>query len=203
VAALAVLLAAWPRTTVAAEEDPWALLSAVRARLAAGPRVADFVQTYLPAGFSSGEAESGTIAFDLPERVRWDYTAPYPRSYLVSGVVVYAWSEGDDVGRRLELASAEARHLDLLRLDSLELARRYVAERIAEAPGEGVEVVLTPLSPDSDIVEARIALGALGELAGLSYRDAEGNVTRFDFSATRPLEDAGRLVPPGLEWQEP
>ena len=187
----------------AAQEDPWRLLAAVRERLAAEPRIADFVQTYTPAGFSSGESESGTVAFDLPERVRWDYTEPYPRSYLVDGGIVYAWSDGDEAGRRLALDSAEAQHLDLLRLDAAQLAQRYVAERATGATGSGVEVVLTPLAPGSEIAEARIAVGPELTLTSLSYSDREGNATRFELSPTRRLDDPSRLVPPPLEWREP
>jgi outer membrane lipoprotein-sorting protein len=200
----AALLAsvAWGAPAVA-EEDPWRLLAAVRERLAAEPRIADFVQTYVPAGFSSGESESGTVAFDLPERVRWDYVEPYPRSFLVAGVTVYAWSAGDEAGRRLALDSAEARHLDLLRLDAVQLAQRYVAERITAPTGDGVEVVLTPLASDSEIAEARIAVDPELAFTSLSYRDREGNATRFELSPTRRLDDTSRLVPPPLEWREP
>ncbi|HEY0557469.1 MAG TPA: hypothetical protein VGG20_24650, partial [Thermoanaerobaculia bacterium] len=56
--ALALLAGAIP---MAAEEvDPWTVLKTVRQSLvAAGPTGASFVQTYIPAGFSSGEKESG------------------------------------------------------------------------------------------------------------------------------------------------
>lgn len=202
-AVLAALFVLVRAGAVAGEEDPWRLLADLRDRLAAGPRLADFVQTYVPAGFGSGESESGTVAFALPERVRWDYSDPFPRSFLVVGATVYSWSEGDDAGRRLDLEAPEARHLDLLRLDTAQLAGRYAAERIAPPGGDGVEVLLRPLDPASEIVEARIALDRDLALASLSYRDAEGNATRFDFSSTRPLENAGHLLPPDLEWQEP
>jgi len=198
----AVLLAAVAQgAPAAAEDDPWRLLAAVRERLAAEPRIASFVQTYVPAGFSSGESESGTVAFDLPERVRWDYTEPYPRSFLVAGATVYAWSEGDEAGRRLALDSAEARHLDLLRLDSVQLAQRYVAERITAPIGNGVEVVLTPLAPASEIAEARIVVGPELGLTSLSYRDREGNATRFELSPMRRLDNPSRLLPPPLDWR--
>lgn len=203
-AILSGLLAVLVRTApIGAEDDPWRLLAAVRDRLAAQPSSAEFVQTYVPTGFDSGESESGTVAFDLPERVRWDYVEPYPRSFLVAGTTVYSWSDGDDAGRRLDLDAPEARHLDLLRLDTAQLATRYAAERISVSAGDGVEVLLRPLDPGDDIAEARVALDSELALVALSYRDAEGNATRFDFSPARPLEDASRLAPPDLEWREP
>lgn len=203
-AALAALSAALAGSGAAvAEEDPWRLLTEVRAHLAERPLIADFVQTYVPAGFTDGESESGTVAFDLPERLRWDYADPYPRSFLVSGATVYAWSAGDDAGRRLDLESEEARHLDLLRLDTDELSRRYVAELDGAREAGGLEVVLLPREPGSEIVEARLGIGPERLLSSLSYRDAEGNRTRFELSTPRPLADVGILVPPDLEWREP
>ncbi|MEZ5332760.1 MAG: outer membrane lipoprotein carrier protein LolA [Thermoanaerobaculia bacterium] len=202
-ATAACLLCAALAAAAGADDDPWRLLDAARDRLAERPQVADFVQTYVPAGFSSGESEAGTVAFDLPERARWDYADPYPRSFLVSGSTVFAWSEGDDAGRRLDLASEEARHLDLLRLDTATLSQRYVAELAASGPDGGREVLLTPVDPQSEIVEARLLIGEDLRLTELSYRDGEGNLTRFELSTLRPLPDASVLVAPELEWREP
>src|SRR3954471_2172584 len=78
----------------AQEVDPWAALKTVRQSLVdAGPTGASFVQTYIPSGFSSGEKESGKLALALPDCLRWDYTAPYPKSFLICGGVLHAWNE--------------------------------------------------------------------------------------------------------------
>ena len=72
--ALALLL---PGAVAAQEADPWTVLKNVRKSLVeSGPTGAGFVQTYIPAGFTSGEKESGRLALHLPDCLRWDYTDP-------------------------------------------------------------------------------------------------------------------------------
>jgi len=73
-----------PAAVGAAEIDPWSVLSGVRESLvAAGPTGAEFSQVYVPAGFTSGEKEAGKLALALPDCLRWDYVAPYPKSFLL------------------------------------------------------------------------------------------------------------------------
>ncbi len=70
----------------AAGGDPWLTLERVRASLIEdGPAGAEFVQTYVPAGFSTGEEERGRLALALPDCLRWDYEEPYPKSFLLCG----------------------------------------------------------------------------------------------------------------------
>ena len=81
--------------------DPWATLQGVRTSLVeAGPTGAAFVQTYVPAGFTSGEQESGTLALALPDCLRWDYQKPYPKSFLLCGGIAHSWNPEDKSGRR-------------------------------------------------------------------------------------------------------
>ncbi len=78
--------------TAAAQKDSWAVLSGVRQSLVeAGPTEASFTQTYIPAGFSSGEKETGRMSLSLPDCLRWDYQDPYPKGFLLCGEVVHTW----------------------------------------------------------------------------------------------------------------
>src|SRR5689334_7912082 len=101
---LAGLLALVPPTAplAAAERSPsaWSLIEAVRASLAAVGRLqADFTQTYTPAGFATGETESGRLALALPDCLRWDYTGAEAKSFLLCGRDAYSWNAGDAEGR--------------------------------------------------------------------------------------------------------
>ena len=100
----------------AGAEEPWGLLERVRDELTRSPRQADFVQSYIPAGFSSGEQEEGRIFIALPDCVRWDYQSPYAKSFLLCEETVWTWNEGETSGRRQQLVADEQQGLDLLRL---------------------------------------------------------------------------------------
>ena len=197
VLAVSAALAAAP-----AAADGWSELRSLRARLEARPQTAEFTQEYLPAGFSSGDSETGSLTLALPGCLRWDYDEPFPKSYLLCDETVWTWNPGESSGRTFAVDPERERGLDLLRLGVERLAERYTAE-LVEASGAGTEIRLEPLGPATEIAGATLRLApGDGRLAELSYRDVEGNTTRFRFGDPLPLApDAADLRPPAeLTW---
>jgi outer membrane lipoprotein-sorting protein len=188
----------------AQENDPWALLAGVRQSLVeAGPTGARFVQTYIPAGFSSGEKESGQLALQLPDCLRWDYTEPYPKGFLLCGGVVHAWNPEDQSGRRYRVDRKNEPGLDLLLLGVDDLKNRYQAAAKAGEAGK-VEVQLTPKGKVAELADASLTVDtATKRLVAVSYHDKEGNLTRFEISGYESLPRQGRFSPPtGIRWEE-
>lgn len=182
-------------------DDPWSVLTSLRDRLSATPQSADFVQTFQPAGFSSSEREEGQMHLSLPSCLRWDYTTPYAKSFLLCESTVYSWNPGETTGRRVQLDSGSEPGLDLLRLRVEELQTRYEA-RVQTSTEDSIEVVLIPTSEDRLLAEARITVDpTANRLLALAYEDLEGNATRFEISGYRSLETPVELLPPDdLEW---
>lgn len=204
-ALVAIALAAAALGAEPATIDPWATLEKLRRALSdAGPLRGDFVQTYTPAGFASGETESGRIAASLPDCLRWDYLVPYRKSFLVCGSRAWSWVEGEPSGRRITIDARNETGLDLLLLRTGELEKRYGAQASRLADG-GTELTLAPLDSDADLVVANLSLApGDGRISALDYRDREGNVTSFRFSNWMPLADAEGFAPPAeVEWTEP
>jgi hypothetical protein len=201
---LAALLIVLPGGPVQAEArgEAWELLDELRGRLVAdSPIVVDFSQTFTPSGFASGDVESGTVAFDLPDCARWDYFEPFSKSFLLCGNVAYAWNPGETSGRRYEIDQEEQEGLDLLRLDVAELQGRFVAE--VEIRGEVLFVRLEPISNRDLLKEATLALsGDASRLVSISSLDREGNRTVFELGEPRSHDSVGAFVPPPLEWLE-
>ena len=203
--ALALLLSAAGAVAAPPVEEPWAALERLRTHMARPEGLAaDFVQTFRPAGFASGEVESGRVALQLPDCLRWDYLVPYRKSFLVCGSRAHSWVEGEPRGQRTTIEARHEMGLDLLLLPIAELRERYRAEAQVATEGQ-LDLVLEPLAADSPLVAANLALDLARErLSTLEYRDREGNVTSFRFSAYRPLEDPDAFTPPReLDWQEP
>ncbi|HEX4954013.1 MAG TPA: outer membrane lipoprotein carrier protein LolA [Thermoanaerobaculia bacterium] len=204
VRALAALALLALPAAAAPPPDPWQALSEVRAQFAgSGPRVADFEQVYIPAGFAQGEKETGRLALSLPDCLRWDYGAPYPKSFLVCGNLAHYWSEQDGVGKRQRIVGREEPGLDLLLLGVAELSKRYRA-RAEPLPLGQVRIHLVPLQPLSSITEATLTLDhAAGVVSGLEYRDREGNLTRFVISRYSPLPGTELFTPPAtVAWED-
>ena len=201
-ALLGILAAAAVGPAVAA--DGWSVLRDLRARLEAAPQIAEFEQEFLPAGFASGDRETGRLTLGLPECLRWDYDEPFAKSYLLCASTVWTWNPGESSGRTFFVEPDEERGLDLLRLGVERLAESYSAE-LVDGPPETVAVRLLPLGAVNEISEATLTVAdGDGRLRELSYRDVEGNTTRFAFSGHRRLAAGDpELRPPGeLTWIE-
>lgn len=200
--ALAALLLL-PASGAAQNPDPWAVLQKVRQSLAgAGPTVADFTQVYVPAGFTSGESEAGTLALALPDCLRWDYKNPYPKSFLLCGGMAYFWNPEDKTGRRSPIDRQNEPGLDLLLLGVEDLKTRYRAS--ARTDGGRVEVTLAPKGKRVEqLADARLVVDSASQrLVEISYSDQEGNRTRFEIKGYKPLPRRGQFSPPeGIRWE--
>lgn len=190
-AALLVPLAA------GAQGDAWASLDRVRDSLAAaGPSQASFTQTYVPAGFSSGETESGTLALSLPDCLRWDYRQPYSKTFLLCGEVAHYWNAEDRAGRRYTIDRENEPGLDLLLLGVEELKTRYRATQ-KRADNGRVSIDLVPRKRLEAVAQATLVVDpAANRLVGLSYQDREGNRTRFTLGDYRRLSGDTAFDPP-------
>lgn len=171
---------------------------------AAGGLSADFIQTFTPAGFRSGDVESGRIAIALPDCLRWDYLEPYRKSFLVCGARAHSWVEGEPRGQRATIEARQEMGLDLLLLPIAGLEERYRATAHPTSEGR-LDLALEPVDPEAPLAAVDLTLDpARARVVGLDYRDREGNVTSFRFSGYGALDDPDAFTPPpGLDWSEP
>jgi outer membrane lipoprotein-sorting protein len=184
--------------------EPWELLRQARSSLVdAGETTADFVQTFVPAGFSTGERESGRLALALPDCLRWDYELPWPRAFLICGEEALTWNPGEASGRRALVDAAEEPGLDLMMLGVERLSELYAASVVERSDGR-LTIRLEPSTERGGaFASADLGLDAdtLRPLR-IAYRDFDGNETAFELSGYRPLTDARNPFepPPGIEW---
>jgi len=184
--------------------SPWDVLEAMRADLAkAGPTSAHFVQSYLPAGFSKSERESGTLSLDVPGCLRWDYEEPEVKAFLICRDTVYSWTADDPVGYRYQVDPQREPGLDLLLLAVDDLRLRYRAENRERRRGV-VEVRLAPVEASAQLKSAVLVIDTVTQhLLQLEYQDAEGNQTSFDILGYQPLADDSIFTPPNnIEWRD-
>ncbi len=185
-------------------ETAWSALAELRMALETGGAVeATFEQTLLPSGFSSGTTESGTLVLSLPHCMRYDYTDPDAKFFLLCGNQVYYWHAGETIGQRFEIDSADTPGLDFFFLPPAELEKRYEAS--ASVVGDDLVLDLTPLTPTEDLVSAQVTLDAKHQrITRLSYSNAEGDLNRFEISDYKTTQaDSSRFEPPpDIEWED-
>lgn len=198
-----MILGALP--AAAQEADPWTTLKAVRQSLVeAGPTGASFTQTFIAAGFSSGDQESGRLALNLPDCMRWDYTNPFPKSFLLCGGTVHAWNEGDQTGRRYRVDRKNEPGLDLLLLGVDELKSRYSAAAKPVANGR-IEIALSPKRKElAELTDATLTVDPESRrVVAVAYHDREGNLTKFEITGYQALSRQGSFSPPSnVRWVE-
>jgi hypothetical protein len=189
----------------------WAALEQLRASLrAAGPQVASFRQTFVPAGFEEGEREEGRLAISLPKCMRWDYAGDFAKSYLLCDDWAYTWNPGEPKGRRTRVddeLALEAPGLDFFLLTIEQLRARYELAAVGEATvgsATEIELELIPVNATPEVTVLRVVLGAQARtVRRLSYVDQEGNRTTFEiYDYERGVEPGSFAAPASLEWED-
>ena len=184
-----------------ADENPWQLLEAMRTDLRTnGPLTAHFEQTFVPAGFDSGDREGGQLSLWLPNCLRWSYQEG--RSFLVCDGTVHQWNEGEPAGRVFVVDPSEEAGLDLLLLETATLRERYVASSQA-IEGNRWAIDLS-MPPGKGSYRARVTLeGESKRVVAFEYVDDEGNRTTFTIDDYKTVGHTALFRPPvGLEWSE-
>lgn len=186
------------------DESPWQLLEGLRQSLEKqGPVTGKFQQTYIPAGFSSGDQESGHLSLWLPRCLRWNYEEPAVKSFLLCDDEVYFWSEDDPGGRHYRIQPEEEPGLDLLLVDVDRLKERYTAS--SERLEDGTYEVALALPPGTEgRFSAKLHLDPVEHrVLGLEYTDDEGNLTRFTVGDYTKLAHTALFQPPtDIEWTD-
>lgn len=186
----------------ATAQSPWTLLEEMRTGLqGAGPQTTAFTQTYIPAGFSSGDQEKGYLSLWLPDCMRWSYEDPQVKNFLVCEGEVYYWNDEEPGGRRYRVDPEQEPGLDLLLLPVERLRERYVAS--SEKIDSGYQITLSQPA-EVGTFNARIELDESRQrIKLLEYTDAEGNLTRFELLDYERLAHTALFKPPSeIEWIE-
>lgn len=191
---LALVLAAAPSAVV-----PPPQLAALATRLASAPAwQADFVQEYVPSGFSEGTKDAGTLVLAPPSRLRFDYGAS-GRIFAVSGNVARHVDLPAGACDAVLLSASTWARLPLASI--LDPAAAAAAFAISETPG-GIR--LEPLEPIPELARIEITLDRAGNPASVLVLDQTGNRNTFSFTMWRtlPAQPTSRFEP-ALAGQAP
>jgi hypothetical protein len=153
---------------------------------------AEFVQTWIPAGFENGTEERGELLLAPPDRLRFDYAGASPRVFAVDGAVARMVDPQAASCEAVRLDDGAWGRLPLAAVLDPAAARRAFA--VAPIPG-GVE--LRPHEPLPDVVRILLLLGPDSLPARVEVEDDSGNLNRFRFLgwAEAPPPAATRFRP--------
>jgi outer membrane lipoprotein-sorting protein len=159
----------------------------------------DFVQRYVPAGFTDGTTDQGVVTIAPPVRLRFEYRGESVQVFAVDGAVV-------------RMVDPEAGTCDALRLDSATWGRLPLAAlldpaaagRVFTTATRGAALVLVPREPMPELAELEVTVGRDGLPATVVVLDGAGNRNEFSFRDWRRQRDPGvDRFRPALAGQEP
>ncbi|HKF50126.1 MAG TPA: outer membrane lipoprotein chaperone LolA [Terracidiphilus sp.] len=160
---------------------------------------AGFTESY--SGLGVQRAESGTLLLQKPGRMRWDYSSPAGKLFLLDGKYAWFYTQGDPHVDRMK-----AKDLDDLRsplrflLGHTELQKEMDTLTIASAANGLFTLTGQPKGEEQRVARLTLTVTPEGSIAGIEIEETDGALTRFTFTGEQPNAaipaGAFRFTPP-------
>ncbi len=160
---------------------------------------ASFTETY--EGMGIRRTESGTLLLKKPGRMKWDYSAPAGKIFLLDGKYAWFYTQGDVRVQRIP-----AKELDDLRsplrflLGHTELAKEMDALTLGKSASGQYTLSGQPKGQENRVSRLTLTITAEGTIMGIEIDEPDGAVSRFTFTGEQPnapvSADSFRFTPP-------
>lgn len=153
---------------------------------------AGFTETY--EGLGMHRTESGTLLLQKPGRMRWDYSKPAGKIFLLDGKYAWFYAQGDPHVQRIK-----AKDLDDLRsplrflLGHTELEKELTHITVTPKGDGTFSLSGEPKGQEKRIPRITFSLTADGVIVAIEAEESDGAITRFTFTGEQP----NAPVPPG------
>jgi len=144
-----------------------------------------FTESY--EGLGMKRQESGTLLLLKPGRMRWEYSSPAGKLFLLDGEWGWFYSRGDSQVQRVR-----ARQLDDLRsplrflLGHTELEKELNNMTLGKAAGGRFTLSGKPKGLEARMTRLTLTVTADGAITGIEMEETDGAITRFTFSGETP-----------------
>jgi outer membrane lipoprotein carrier protein len=152
------------------------------------------------AGMGMDRTETGTLLLKKPGRMRWSYTAPVGKVFVLDGKFGWFYTPGDAQAQRIP-----AKQLDDLRsplrflLGHTQLQKELDGLTVTPA-GSGFEITGVPKGMAERLKQLTLVVTATGAIDRMRLEEVDGAVTEFSFSQMQedvPVSDADfKFTPP-------
>jgi outer membrane lipoprotein carrier protein len=142
---------------------------------------AGFTESY--EGLGINRTESGTLLLLKPGRMKWDYSAPGGKLFLLDGKYAWFYAKGDPQVQRIP-----AKELDDLRsplrflLGHTELEKEMNSLTLTAASGGTFTLTGQPKGQEKRVTRLALTVSADGTIIGIEIEETDGALTRFTFT---------------------
>ena len=146
---------------------------------------AGFTESYV--GLGMRRQESGTLLLLKPGRMRWDYSSPPGKLFLLDGKYAWFYTQGDAQVQRME-----AKKLDDLRsplrflLGHTELEKELTGIVLKPAPNGEFTLTGQPKGQEKRIPRITLTVTRDGAIAAIEIEEVDGAITSFRFTGEVP-----------------
>jgi outer membrane lipoprotein carrier protein len=158
-----------------------------------------FTESY--EGLGLKRTESGTLLLLKPGRMKWEYSSPAGKLFLLDGKYAWFYSRGDSQVQRIP-----AKQLDDLRsplrflLGHTQLQKELNNLTLTTGPNGHLTLSGQPKGQENRVRQLRLTVTAEGAITGIEIEETDGALTRFTFTgevANAPLApEIFRFTPP-------
>jgi outer membrane lipoprotein carrier protein len=145
-------------------------------------------------GLGIHRAESGTLLLLKPGRMRWDYSSPAGKLFVLDGKYAWFYTQGDPQVQRIA-----AKKLDDLRsplrllLGHTELEKELNHIMMAPAPEGRFTLTGQPKGQEKHIPRLAVTATPAGIITAIEIEEEDGAITHFIFTGEEP----NAAAPPG------
>jgi outer membrane lipoprotein carrier protein len=138
-------------------------------------------------GLGMRRAESGTLLLLKPGRMKWEYSSPAGKLFLLDGKYAWFYSRGDSQVQRIP-----AKQLDDLRsplrflLGHTELEKELSNLVLTPALNGLFTLTGQPKGQEKRVSRLTLTVTADGAITAIVLEEADGAITRFSFTGEQP-----------------
>jgi len=163
---------------------------------------ANFSESYQ--GLGVERSEHGTLYLRKPGRMRWDYSYPAGKVFLLDGKYAWFYTRGAPQVQRIP-----SKELDDLRsplrflLGHTQLAKELDHLTLAAAPNGDYTLTGQPKGQEARVARLSLTVTADGTITAIDIQETDGALTHFTFTdeqpnAAIPAQDFHFTLPPGV-----
>jgi outer membrane lipoprotein carrier protein len=166
---------------------------------------ADFRQEYVYKTFNRTVVSTGTVAFQKPAKMRWEYLTPSKRSFVLSGELIYALDPEAQTLTKAALPTSQLSASVTFLWGKGKLSDEFVISRTECKECVGTLLTLVPKKPDARFREVQLDIDPkTAQVRRSIVIDPDGSRNTITFSSLKtnvglPKETFQLTPPPGTQ----
>ena len=154
-------------------------------------------------GMGMERTEGGTLSLAKPGRMRWNYTKPAGKLFVLDGKFAYSYSPGDAEAQRYQAKQLDDFRSPLRFLLGHTQLQTELANLTVTPNGAKYRLQGTPIGMEQQVVSVAMTVNAHGEIEAMRWQGTDGSTTEFlfyDEQANPPMPQGTFTfqAPPGV-----